>query len=355
MAVATIVLLAGLLGQPPGSGAGAPPDADSASLRQAAFERAQQNAAEGRWSEAADILTPLIEPERASADALAFLTRAVFESGDLRRARLLSERGLLRFPKDLRFRRLDLAVLVARRSWSEAAAAAKSLLAQDFADPIAWRQLAAASLALPEESERRVVLEAAHLAAPDDPAIFERHLRAQLLADHLAEAERLTERALSYPKLKTNPQFVLLAVRAAEAAKNPKLARKWLNQVAPEARDTTLSLLEARIALSEDDPQAAEAALARLIARGTTAPTILIRAGDLAEKRGDFGRAESLYAQAAEGETDAARIARLTLARLLNKIGNARRAQILLRAYLKDHPDDTYARQLLRVTERAAP
>lgn len=347
MAAAPLALILLLAGQAESSEA----EHDPVAL----FEQGRKLAVEGQWTEAARVLTPLVDPEQAPADAVVLLTRAVYESGDLRRARLLAERGVLRFPEDRRFRRLDLAVLIARQSWPEAALAAKSILAKDPTDALAWRQLAAATLALPDEAERRAVLEAAYLANPEAPDLFERHLRAQLMAGHLATAASLAQAALTHPKLTADPRFVRLAVRAAEAAQNPKLARHWLAQIPPAERDTSLSLLEARIALAEDDPKAAEAALSRLIARGTADAAILIRAGDLAEKRGDFGRAEALYAQAAEGDSDAARIARLTWARLLAKIGNRTRAERILRVYLAEHPEDAYARQLLRITQATMP
>lgn len=306
-------------------------------------------AEQGRWAEAAKLLTPKVDAETAPAPTLALLTRAVLESGDLRRARLLAERGVLRFPEDLRFRRLDLAILVARRQWPEAAAAAKSVLARDSADPIAWRQLAAATLAGPDEAEQRAVLEAAHLAQPDDPVLFEKHMRAQFLADHLSSAARLAEAALDRPALTRTPAFVQLAVRVAEAADRPALARRWLAKVPPSKRGTALTLLEARIALQGKDDRAAEQALQRLIDRGDASPSVLVRAGQLAEQRGAFGRAEALYAQAAEGSGDQARLARLFLARFLAKIDARDRAEVILRTYLAEYPEDTYARRLLQI------
>lgn len=317
------------------------------------LERGQALAAEGRWAEAARTLTPVVDPETASAGALALLTRVSLEAGDVRRARLLAERGLLRFPEDLRFRKLDLAVLVARRDWREARAAARSVLAVDPADPLAWRQLAAASLELEASPgpEARAALEAAHLANPEDREIFTRHLRAQLAADHTEAAADLAREGL---RLAPSPDLVELGVRAAEAVKDAELARAWLGRVPPSERSTRLTLLEARVALAAGDPSAAEAALRRLIDRGEADPAVLVRAGKLAEDRGAFGRAEALYVQAAEGEGEAARVARLTLARLLAKIENHARARVVLEAYLAEHPSDAYARQLLRLVKSAS-
>ena len=313
------------------------------------LERARKLAVDGRWSESAALLSPVVNADSAPANLLALLTRAVLESGDLRRARLLSERGLLRFPDDLRFRRLDLAVLVERRQWNEAAAAAKSILAEQPDDAVAWRQLAAATLADGDDDDKRVVLEAAHLALPDDPLIFEKHVRAQFLAGHLDLARVLAERALGIAALRDDERFVRLAVRVAEAARAASLAKRWLDRIPPARRDTPLTLLEARLALADDDAKTAEAALGRLIDRGDASPSVLVRAGQLAEARGALGRAEALYAQAAEGQGDQARIARLFRARFVAKLGDRTRAEQILRTYLAEYPADAYARQLLRV------
>mgnify|MGYP006289566559 CR=1 FL=1 len=322
---------------------GAPGDAASA------LARGRELAQDGRWAEAVEILGPHVDADAAPADALVLLTRAVLEDGDLRRARLLAERGLLRFPEDLRFRRLDLAVLVERRDFGEAAGAARAVLARAPADRIAWRQLAAAALASDDEARQRAALEAAWLVDPDDDALFERHLRAQLAADHLETARALAADALERPLPDPPERLVGLAARAAEAAGDPELARRWLARIPADDRSRTLTLLEARIALASDDDRAAEAALARLVDRGEADPAVLVRAGRLAEARGALGRAEALYRRAARGEGDSARLAVLMRARLLAKRGARSSAETLLRTYLAEHPDDRYARQLLRV------
>ena len=328
------------------------------------FAQAQTWARDGEWAKAAQALSPRLDPATAPAPALALLTRAVLESGDVRRARLLAERGLFRFPDDLQFRRLDLAVLIARRQWPEAVAAAKSVLAQRPDDAIAWRQLAAATLESADEAEQRAVLEAAMLAIPDDPVLYDKHVRAQFLAEHYPTAARWVEKALERPDLVSNPSFIRLAVRVAEAAQRPRLARRWLEKVPPAERDRALTLLEARLALAENAPRRAERALDRLIARGDASSSVLVRAGQLAEARGAWGRAEALYRQAAEGRTadaeataglepdDSARVARLFLARFLVKIEQTERAERTLRAYLAEYPDDAYARQLLRLLRK---
>ena len=313
------------------------------------LERARQLAVEGQWSEAATALTPLVDPEISPADPLVLLTRAVLETGDIRRARLLAERGLLRFPDDLRFRRLDAAVLVARRQWPEAAAAARSILAERPDDDVAWRQLAAATLAGADDAEKRAVLEAAYLATPDDAVLFEKHVRAQFLAGHLPTAVGLIKRALDRADVARDGRFVRLAVRIAEAAGEPALARTWLRRIPAAKRDTAMSLLEARIALADKDTATAEAALDRLIGRGDATSAILVRAGQLAERRGAFGRADALYTRAAEGDDDDARIAQLFRARLLAKVGDREHAEQALRIYLAEHPADAYARQLLQI------
>ena len=314
-------------------------------------ERARTLAQDGQWSEAAQALTS-VDPGSANANVLALLTRSVLEAGDLRRARLLAERGVLRFPDDLRFRRLDLAVLMARRQWPEAAAAARSVLVRKPDDPVAWRQLAAATLAIDDPDEQRVILEAAHLAVPDDPVLFEKHVRAQFIAGHHDTAALLIEEADSVAGLREDRRFATLAIRVAEAAGRLPLARRWLARIPPSQRDTPLTLLEARIALADKDPRAAEKALQRLIGRGEASSAVLVRAGQLAEDRGAFGKAEALYRQAAEGTDDQARLARLFLARFLAKLGDRRRAEQVLRAYLAEFPADAYARQLLRIVVR---
>jgi tetratricopeptide (TPR) repeat protein len=145
-------------------------------IEQARTGLARSLVAQEKWSDAIGVLREVVDVERSPAVELGLYARAAYESGDLRLASLLAERGVLRFPADLTLRRIDLEVLVRRGAWNDALEAALSLLASEPTDPLAWRQLAAAAdrvapeLALP-------ALEAASLAAPDDAAVSLRFAR----------------------------------------------------------------------------------------------------------------------------------------------------------------------------------
>ncbi|HJL14173.1 MAG TPA: hypothetical protein RMH99_00885 [Sandaracinaceae bacterium LLY-WYZ-13_1] len=141
-------------------------DLDGA-LEQARTGLARSLVAQEKWSGAIEILRTVVDVDRSSAIELGLYARSALESGDLRLASLLAERGLLRFPEDMTLRRIDVEVLVRREAWSDAMEAALGILAREPADRLAWRQLAAAAdRAAPELGIP--ALEAATLAAPDD-------------------------------------------------------------------------------------------------------------------------------------------------------------------------------------------
>lgn len=323
-------------------------------LTAARLGQARALGAIGRWAQVTELLSPWVEAETSPAAALGLLGRAALETGDLRRASLLAERGILRFPEVLAFRRLDTAVLLERHDWRRAGEAAQSVLARAPLDAVAWSQLAAAQRKLADETERRAALEAAHLSDPSDDSVFARHLQAQFDAGHHPEAVRLVRIALDRPALRRDGAFVELAVRTAEAAEVPELGRRWLSLVPPSARSRILTLLEARLALATNNTRAARTALERLIKNGETSAAVFVRAGKLAEDDGRLTEAEGLYAQASTMEGEAARYAELALARLYLRTKQRERAEDTLQRYLANHPDDRYARQLLRFTVRAS-
>jgi tetratricopeptide (TPR) repeat protein len=136
-------------------------------LDQATTGLARSRGAREDWAGVIEVLRGEVDPETSDAPELGLYARAAFERGDLRLAALLAERGVMRFPEDVPLRRLDVAILLEREDWDEAAEAALGLLAREPDDPLLWRQLAAAT----ERSDSVLsvaALEAASLASLDD-------------------------------------------------------------------------------------------------------------------------------------------------------------------------------------------
>jgi len=136
-------------------------------LKQARMGLARSQAAQEDWEGVLKTLRGEVALDDSDAGVLGLYGRAAFESGDLRLAAMVSERGVVRFPDDIPLRRLDVAVLLQREDWEEAAQAALGLLSQRPNDPLLWRQLAAA-LERSDATLSTAALEAASMVADTD-------------------------------------------------------------------------------------------------------------------------------------------------------------------------------------------
>jgi tetratricopeptide (TPR) repeat protein len=302
------------------------------------------------WSAARQLLAAHCD---ANADdrALLLYAQAAWRTGDARLATVLTQQGLVRFPDQPGFRRLDLALLIQARRWAEAAAAARSALAIAPRQAELWRQLAYCEQEAGHPETAVAALEAAWLV-DQDPTTRRRLAEAQLALGQ-ATAALPHFRALvgepARPESLADAGLMAVSARAAADGGEPALARAWLAAVPPPQRDRGMCLLTARLALQAGDAQAAEVALEPLLGQGEADPAVLRWAGNLAEKRGDAARAEALYRQAAGCDGAQARLATLNLAHLLHRDGRSEEALKLLAIHLDRHPDDAQARALWEV------
>ncbi|MEM9112562.1 MAG: tetratricopeptide repeat protein [Myxococcota bacterium] len=113
-------------------------------LQQARMGLARAQAAQENWAEVMKTLRGRVALDEDPPAVLGLYARAAFEAGDLRLAAVVAEHGVVRFPDDIALRRLDVAILLQREDWEEAAQAALGLLSVQPNDALLWRQLAAA-------------------------------------------------------------------------------------------------------------------------------------------------------------------------------------------------------------------
>lgn len=326
-----------------------------ATLKQAPLGLARALVDRAAWREAAQVLGQVVRVDEASAPELGLYARVAYELRDLRLASLLVERGILRFPADETFRRLDVAILLERGDLDEAYEAAWSFLTKNPQDALAWRQLAVVTERSKDTELRLATLEAAMLANDSDRRLRRSHMMAQFEAGHTGPALEMVDEMIARSGV-TDVSLIELGVRIADDAGEIAKARKWLAKVPAGQRTEALHLLDARMAVRSGEPGAASVALDRLIAAGKASATVFLWAGQLAEQTRDTARAEALYHQASDQAGPSGRLAVLYLARLLHKIDQPNRATQLLATYLAEHPDDTPARSLLAViSQRKAP
>jgi len=127
-------------------------------MREAGIGLAQVYARQENWADAARLLGRFVKVDACGADVLMLYADACGADvlmlyaqvaqrlEDRRLAGLLARKGIVRFPRDVRFRRLDLAVLMDEGDHAAAARAVTVLLAETPADAALWRQLFGASL-----------------------------------------------------------------------------------------------------------------------------------------------------------------------------------------------------------------
>ena len=346
-------------------------DASAAEYRKAlemneALDSARQglariHALRGEWPSAVKQLAAFVEPERTSSDWLGLYAKAALETGDTRLARVLTDAGMVRFPHALSFRRMDAALLAADGEPAQLKAAVLRLLRADPDDPALWERLALAASRRAEDEPAGAAplpaLEAAMLSAPGDLGRQRRFLAALLQAGDwmtvLEHGEALLAGRFRQDVLSEVPTMELL-IRAADMGRRDEVLRRWLGQVDEKKRSKTLHLAAARLALREGKKGPAREALRRLIEAGEADASIFLWAGHLAETEGLADEAQAYYEQARAQGGEASRAAALYLARLHIDRRAYTQARLVLSEYLREHPEDPYARSMLLLSQSAS-
>ena len=323
-------------------------------MSEAGLGLAQVRVRQERWRDAADLLGKYLNANECPADLLLLYAQTARALQDSRLARLLVEKGIARFPSDVRFRRMDLALAVDEGDAEAVARAATYLLAASPGEADLWRHLAWARGEAGETAGRIAALEAAVLCDGSDLAT-----RRALLAAELAEGNWPTVLArgrdlLAGPRAETavgDVDLMDVLIRAADAGEVDETLRAWLERVPAPKRTRAMRMAEARLALRKGERGKARDILKQLIEMGDAGPSVFLWAGHLAEQAGDAVEAATYYDHARSFEGRDGRLATLYLARLHIREGRDAEAVRLLRAYLKARPEDAVARSLLALAE----
>jgi len=325
-------------------------------LRQARLGLAQLAADRGDWTQASVELGEALDWNGATRSELLFAANVAIQANDWRAATVLLEQGIVRFPAEPAFRRMELAALVRGGRPEEARQAVRALLARTPDDAELWRHLAWAAHELQDEPQALAARELALLAQPDNRA-SRRDLAAAQLNQQQPQAAFLTLRPLigdpPTPEALRDIPLMELAVRVAADAGETALGRTWAAAVPPTSRTRTLRLFSAQLALRQKDPQAASTALAELVAQGEKDAAVLVWAGQVAEQAGDAPAAESFYTLSASSDQPAGAIASLRLVGLYLKQSRRDDARIILATHLIKHPDDASAQALKASLDRS--
>jgi len=327
-------------------------------LVEAGIALAQVLGRQGKWAEAAKLLGRYIVVDSCPADVLLLYAQVARRVDDTRLCTLLVRKGIIRFPDDLDFRRLDLAMHAAVGDHAAMRETVLLLLGKTPGKCTLWQHLAFAHRQTGDEVGALAALEVAVLCDPSDTTAQKR-----LLAAHLAGGDWLTAikrgRALLAgvhgKAVAADVSVMDLLIRAADTGQEDGLLVKWLARVPRETRTRAMRLAAAKLALRQSKPTEARAALDRLIRSGETNPSVFVWAAHLAELAKDWSRAQALYDQARRGTGPAARTAVLYQARLHFKRERFGQATELLDGYLKSHPVDAPARALLAVIKARCP
>ena len=329
-------------------------DMDGA-LREAGIGLAQVRARQEQWGEAAKLLGRFAPLDSCEADLLLLYAEAALRLTDHRLCGLLVQKGIMRFPADVRFRRLDLAIAIDTADYAGARRAATCLLRETPADAGLWQQLAFAASQTTHDIEQIAALEAALLCAPSDLTRHRQFLAAQLAAGNwptvMARGRVLLDGPLG-KAASADLGLMELLISAADVGQQDDVLAAWLGRVPDEAHSRTLRLAAARLALRQGRTDAARHAFAHLIEAGETDPAVFLWAGHLAETAKDWPEAETLYQHARTLDGHAPRLATLYLARLHLRLERRAEAAQLLRQYLDTYPEDAAARALLALAEQ---
>jgi len=323
-------------------------------MTQAGIALAQVHARREQWPQAARLLGRFAATDACESDLLFLYAQVAQRLGDNRLCGLLTRKGIVRFPADKRFRRLDLAILFDEGEHAAAKRTVRRFLNASPADPALWKQLAFLSRETQQDADGLHALEAAVLCEPTSLAAHRQLLAAQLAAgDWLTVAER-GQALLAGPLAKPatgDVRVMELLITAADMGERDKLVGGWLARVPVPRRTRSMHLAAARLALRQGKKDQARAALDRLIEAGETDASVFLWAGHIAETQEDWSAAETLYGQARRLSGRGTRLATLYLARLHARRGRLGRAAELLRQHLRTHPEDASARSLLALVE----
>ncbi len=326
------------------------------SLAQAGQALASVYARQEKWREAGDLLGKHTVTDTCGADTLYLYAQVAQRLADQRLVRLMVDKAITRFPGQVRFRRMDLDLLIAENRHAQAGRVAMELLARSPVDLLLWQQVAFARSRDESETDRLAALEAMLLCRPDNIG----HHR-QFLAAHLATGDWLTvvdhgRRLLGGPLAKSavaDAAAMELLVMAADMGARDGVLATWIELIPVDRRARPVRLASARLALRQGKTAAARESLGVLIAAGESDPSVFLWAAHLAERSGDFPTAETLYTQAGRLSGSSARLASLYLARLHLRRDTPVLAARLLRSHLAASPEDASARALLALAEAA--
>jgi Flp pilus assembly protein TadD len=315
-------------------------------LRQAALGLAQLAADAEDWQQAVTWCARAVDVNAASAQELLFYAQAAQRVNDSRLATTLSSQGIMRFPDETGFRRLEVAMLMRSERVEEAGNAVRALLTKAPEETDLWRNLSWAERMSGKDLDSLAALEAAALSKPGDRDLARQLGEAQLAQDMPQAALETFRNLIGEPpsqKSLADSRLIEIAARAAAGAGEVAQGRAWLAHVPEPKRNRSQRLLAARLAVQAGDVPAADASMRELIDLGENDPAALTWAGHLAEQLKDDARAEALYQQAAAHDSRDAGIAMLRLAVLLHRQNRLEEADVLLASHLAKHPDDQQA------------
>jgi len=326
-------------------------------LSQAGIGLAQVYARQNKWGKAADLLGRFVNTDSCDADRLLLYAQVAQRHEDARLCELLVDRAIRRFPADLRFRRLDLAMRLDQQDDRGARLAVDVLLKAAPADPDLWQQRALVSDRAGKQAEAIAALEACLLCDPNDLSKHRGFVVGLVVAGDWPSAVRHGKELLSgsmAESVKADVKLMGLLIRAADMGQRDKTLAEWLALVPDKFRTTDMGIIATRLALRLGETADARAALRHLIEQGQADAGVFLWAGHLAEKAKDWAEAETLYDHAGKQKDPAGTLASLYLARMQLRRGRTEEAARLLRAYLDLHPQDSSARAMLAIVKARA-
>ncbi|MCJ8328988.1 MAG: tetratricopeptide repeat protein, partial [Lentisphaeria bacterium] len=271
---------------------------------------------ENKIKEALRLFGTFLNVDSCSQNFLLQYCLMALQNEDTRLLRLLTNKALVRFPDEMKFRQLDLSLLLQEKKWGTALPILKTRLNSDLSNKKFWKQFAWVHQQL-DSDEQLSVIEAAWYANPTDLQMTKQHLSQQMGAGHMHEAFNVAKQFLNTGKVKTDKLFLELAIRCAYETKHLTEAEKWLKKISENQRNANLYLMIARQAIASKEISKARAALDKVLAKELN-PAIILWAASLAEQAKDTVRAEALYGQCISTKKKGSDLAKIYLARLLH-------------------------------------